>query len=126
MAVEVGVDPERLVLVDDGVVRQSPRAEVDDARVGHVQVVDEHVDVRLLRSVPAGPGRWHVIGDLLEGQAAAPAVRVGDRGPARVAVVALEAEDRLPEPRGPLWIGALEDEAEQASDGSAHGAPSSE
>ena len=98
------------------------RAELEGAGVGRVQVVDEHVDVCLLRPIALGPGRRRVIGNLLERQAAPPVVRVGDRGPVRVRVVALEAEQRLPEPRGSVGIGALEDDAEQASDGFGHGA----
>ena len=63
-----------------------------------------------------------MVGYLLEGQASPSVLRVRDCGPVRVSVVALEAEDRLPKACGSVGICALEDDAEQPSDGFVHGA----
>lgn len=53
----VGVRVERLVLVDDDLGGQAASAESDDARVGDVEIVDEHIGVSLLRPVPPRPRR---------------------------------------------------------------------
>ena len=119
VARRVGVHPERFVHVNDDVISQAVRPERDDLSVGGVKVVDEQVDVCLLRTLAPGPGRGNVVVDTLERQ---PPLLVGggDGDPVRSAVMACVAEYRFPEAAFLVRVYAFEHDAEQGSYGSGH------
>jgi hypothetical protein len=116
----VGVHPERFVHVNDDVIGQAVRPERDDLPVGGVKVVDEQVDVCLLRTLAPGPGWCNVVVDALERQSPL-LIGGGDGDPVRSAVMACVAEYRFPEAAFLVRVCAFEHNAEQASYGSGHG-----
>ena len=83
------------------------------ASLGLVEVVDDHVEVHLLRHLLAGPHRGAVVVDLLERQALA--VVGADVDPV-VLGLDLPVEQRAVERRQRVGVGTVEHDAREACD----------
>jgi len=95
----VGVDPVGFVIEHD-TFPERDRAQGAHPLIGDLEVVDPHIQVKLLRWPLVRPAGRAVIGDLLEHQAPSAVGGVRDVDPAGVLLHPLPAEDGRPEPGG--------------------------
>ena len=115
----VGVDPVGFVLEHD-TFPERDRAQGAHPLIGDLEVVDPHIQVKLLRWPLVWPAGRAVIGDLLEHQASPAVGGVRDVNRVGVLLHPLPAEDGRPEPGGDVGVRAVHDDVHQLADRGVH------